>query len=230
MDALEVCEVSDTYTCRKCDRLAVRGFACDCELAPHPVGDFDDKRRSVYNAIADQRPDWVEKEAKERKAEQIIEQIARAQAGILGLKPTGLPTDAKERKAIPIYSGCIRYFPDALAAVAELSRIGNDQHNPGKPLHWSRGKSTDHADTILRHLVDRGTFDSDGLRHSAKAAWRALALLQEELEADGAEPGRGSVFPYQNQPHDATLSATIGRRSKPHHLKPSYESFPVTKR
>jgi len=87
------------------------------------------------------------------------------------------------------------YFPAALAAVARVSKAGNDQHNPGKPLHWARGKSNDHADCIGRHLVDRGTFDVDGQRHSAKLAWRALALLQEEIEAEGCTPGRGSVFP-----------------------------------
>lgn len=94
-----------------------------------------------------------------------------------------LPTDAKARKAVPIATGCIDYFPDALAAVAELSRIGNDQHNPGKPLHWDRSKSGDEADALMRHFVERGTIDSDGVRHSAKVAWRALALLQKEIEA-----------------------------------------------
>ena len=106
-----------------------------------------------------------------------------------------LPTDSAERKAIPLASGVLDYFPGALAEVAKVSKAGNDQHNPGQPLHWSRGKSTDHADTLLRHLVERGTLDSDGQRHSAKVAWRALALLQEELEAVGAQPGRGSRFP-----------------------------------
>lgn len=94
-----------------------------------------------------------------------------------------LPTDAAERKALPVATGVLDYFPDALAAVAEVSRIGNDQHNPGQPLHWEKGKSTDHADSLVRHLLERGQFDSDGARHSAKVAWRALALLQTELEA-----------------------------------------------
>jgi hypothetical protein len=76
------------------------------------------------------------------------------------------------------------YFPDALLAVAEVSRVGNDQHNPGQPLHWSKEKSTDDADALVRHLLDRGRFDADGCRHSAKGAWRALALLQREIEAD----------------------------------------------
>jgi hypothetical protein len=71
-----------------------------------------------------------------------------------------------------------------LAEVARISKTGNDQHNPGQPLHWARGKSLDHADCIARHLIQRGTLDSDGMRHSAKVAWRALALLQEELEKE----------------------------------------------
>ena len=48
-------------------------------------------------------------------------------------------------------------------------------------MRWAKKKSTDEADCILRHLKDRGTFDSDGVRHSAKVAWRALALLQREM-------------------------------------------------
>lgn len=93
-----------------------------------------------------------------------------------------LPTDAKERKSLPLFSGVLRYFPDALAAVAELSRIGNDQHNPGKPLHWDRSKSTDELDALTRHLLEAGTIDTDGVRHSTKVAWRALANLQKEIE------------------------------------------------
>ena len=93
-----------------------------------------------------------------------------------------LPTDPQERKGIPITTGVLDYFPLAIAEVAKCSKAGNDQHNPGQPLHWAKGKSTDHADCIPRHLIDRGAFDTDGIRHSAKLAWRALALLQIELE------------------------------------------------
>jgi hypothetical protein len=103
-----------------------------------------------------------------------------------------LPTDATARKAIPLATGLLDYFPSALAAVAAVSKAGNDQHNPGQPLHWSRGKSMDQADTLLRHLLERGTVDHDGLRHSAKMAWRALALLQIELEEAGAPQARGA--------------------------------------
>lgn len=102
------------------------------------------------------------------------------------MPPARLPNDAAERKALPLATGVLDYFPDALAAVAEVSRKGNDQHNPGEPLHWSKDKSTDHADCLVRHLLERGTFDDDGARHSAKLAWRALALLQVELDAEQA--------------------------------------------
>ena len=97
-----------------------------------------------------------------------------------------LPTDAKARKAVPLCTGVLDYFPKALAAIAEVSRIGNDQHNPGQPLHWAKGKSTDHADCALRHFAERGTIDTDGGRHTAKAGWRVLAQLEMELEAEEA--------------------------------------------
>ncbi len=88
-----------------------------------------------------------------------------------------------ERKDVPLARGLLDYFPDALAAVARHSKQGNDKHNPGQPLHWSREKSGDHADCIARHLAGRGKRDAaDGSRHSIGLAWRALALLQLEIE------------------------------------------------
>lgn len=110
-----------------------------------------------------------------------------------------LPKDAEGRKDVPMARGLLDYFPDALAEVARVSKAGNDQHNPGEPLHWAKEKSTDHADCVIRHLVDRGTLDTDGQRHSAKVAWRALALLQIELEA-AAVPEldvTGALDPYR---------------------------------
>lgn len=105
-------------------------------------------------------------------------------AGRFAQAPTiaNLPSAPAARKSIPVCTGVLDYFPDAIAAVAQCSRAGNDQHNPGEPLHWAREKSSDHADCIARHLMDRGRIDSDGVRHSAKLAWRALALLQLECE------------------------------------------------
>ena len=111
-----------------------------------------------------------------------------------------LPADAKTRKTFPLATGLLDYFPDALAAVAHLSYVGNKQHNPGQALRWAREKSIDHPDTLLRHFVERGTLDIDGERHSAKVAWRALAILQLELEA--AEHQKLSDVERRNGPAD----------------------------
>lgn len=115
-------------------------------------------------------------------------------AATAGSKPKDvLPTDPAERKAIPLCSGVLDYFPAALAYIARISKAGNDQHNPGEPLHWARGKSMDHPDCVARHLLQRGTIDKDGWRHTGKMAWRALAELQEELEREeGAPVPRGA--------------------------------------
>ena len=88
------------------------------------------------------------------------------------------------RKRTPIYSGVLKYFPDAIAEIAQCSLIGNEQHNPGTELHWDRSKSGDEHDALTRHIMEAGTLDDDGIRHSTKAAWRALAALQKEIEAD----------------------------------------------
>ncbi len=96
---------------------------------------------------------------------------------------------AAERKAHPICTGVLDYFPDALLEVAHVSKVGNDQHNPGEALHWAKEKSKDEADALVRHLLDRGTRDTDGTRHSAKVAWRALAMLQREIDAEKATSG-----------------------------------------
>ncbi len=90
---------------------------------------------------------------------------------------------AQDRKSRPVYSGVLRYFPLALMEVAQCSYVGNEQHHPGEPLWWDRSKSTDEADALVRHLLQAGEIDTDGVRHTAKVAWRALALLQKELEA-----------------------------------------------
>jgi hypothetical protein len=92
---------------------------------------------------------------------------------------------AKDRKQRPVYSGVLKYFPDAIMEVAFVSYIGNAQHHPEKELHWDRNKSTDELDALMRHLLLAGTMDTDGVRHSAKVAWRALANLQKEIENDG---------------------------------------------
>lgn len=98
-----------------------------------------------------------------------------------------IDANSATRKTFPMAAGLLDYFPDALAEVSRVSFLGNQKHNPGEPLHHARGKSMDHADCIIRHLVGRGGFDGE-LRESAALAWRALALLQEELERELSLP------------------------------------------
>ena len=83
-----------------------------------------------------------------------------------------LPTDSAERKAHPVYSGFIQYFPHAIAAVSHLSYKGNQQHHPDKPLHWDMSKSTDELDAMMRHVIDEDW---------EQVAWRALANLERKL-------------------------------------------------
>lgn len=116
-----------------------------------------------------------------------------------------LPADSAERKEYPLHAGLLAYFPAALAGVARHSKLGNDKHNPGEPLHHARGKSMDHEDCILRHLVDlsdllarreRMIFTQRGEREMAEQilteanalAWRALALAQRLHEQLGGAP------------------------------------------
>lgn len=133
----------------------------------------------------------------EKKTGKIVHEVKQAP------KQTRLlETDSATRKTYPITTGVLDYFPDAIAEVARISYLGNLKHNPGQPLHHSRGKSMDHADCVSRHLIERGGFDEvviDGvtyqLRHSGSLAWRALALLQEELEQEKGLPlPRGAGF------------------------------------
>lgn len=105
--------------------------------------------------------------------------------------PAALPTSAAQRKGIPVYSGFLAYFPKAVAAVAKLSKIGNDQHNPGAPLHWDRSKSGDELDALCRHLLEAECIDSDDTPHDVKVAWRAMANLQKNIETN---PDRYAKF------------------------------------
>lgn len=92
--------------------------------------------------------------------------------------------EKEDRKSMPVYRGVLKYFPDAIKEISKCSLAGNDQHNPNTELHWDRSKSGDELDALSRHLLQAGEIDDDGIRHSAKVAWRALANLQKEIEKD----------------------------------------------
>jgi hypothetical protein len=129
-----------------------------------------------------------------------------------------LPTNSAERKKVPLYSGVLKYCAAALAGVARISVDGNAKHNPGQPLHHARGKSTDHADCVVRHAVDVADLEaaierrevpvnpSDDkvardqcamiLTEASQLAWRALMWSQELHEKYGGAPlAAGAVLP-----------------------------------
>ncbi len=115
-----------------------------------------------------------------------------------------LPTDSNARKDYPIFRGCLRYFPAALAGIAKTAKLGNDKHNPGEEMHHARSKSADHGDCILRHLTDvedlcaalsRGdkTVTAEEILNEVnQMAWRALAFSQELHEKFGAPLAPGA--------------------------------------
>lgn len=89
-----------------------------------------------------------------------------------------------DRKAQPVYTGVLKYFPRALKEVSKCSLAGQKQHNQGDELYWDKNKSFDNEDALVRHLIDHGIdpMDDDGVLHLAKVAWRALASLEIYLE------------------------------------------------
>jgi len=91
-------------------------------------------------------------------------------------KTTILPSDSKERKAIPVYTGFIKYFPRAIAAVAKVSLSGGIQHGQTvDTLHWNRALSGDELDAMMRHVLDKDW---------EQVAWRAMANLEKQLEKE----------------------------------------------
>lgn len=111
-----------------------------------------------------------------------------------------IPQGDRTRKDAPMFRGLLGYFPGALFEVAAHSLESDRKHNPDSTdgPHWARGKSSDHEDCIVRHLIDKDSPDA-GIRryHLRSIAWRALAMLQEDCEAAGWAPGVRSVFPEE---------------------------------
>ncbi len=95
-----------------------------------------------------------------------------------------LPEDAQQRKDIPIYTGFINYFPDAIIEVTKRSVEGSRQHH-GDKVWWDKSKSKDELDSLMRHLLEKDW---------ASVAWRAMANLQRQCderkrETDSVEVG-----------------------------------------
>lgn len=159
----------DDSSCQPCGCDKRAGWTC----AVHQEVKMEDHGREPNRPMYFDRVDVKERETRET----ITTSLA-----LLGVIDDA--NSAQWRKERPLATGVLDYFPDALLEVAYCSFIGNKQHHDGKPLHWDKSKSTDEADACVRHLMERGKLDSDGVRHSAKAAWRALANLQREIEGE----------------------------------------------
>ena len=71
---------------------------------------------------------------------------------MIEIREQTLPEDADSRNDYPLDDGLFGYFAAALAEVAKVSKVGNDQHNPGQPMHWDRSKSRDHGNKLLRQF------------------------------------------------------------------------------
>lgn len=154
---------------------------CGCDPAAHHHAQDCKKHKMINGRLVEV---WVETTAVDEMPPLTFGEEEALRARLNG---TAVVPDVKQwRKERPLYSGVLAYFPDALLEVAYVSFIGNEQHNPGEPLHWSRGKSADHLDCVIRHAMDHSKTpeDTDGAYHLAKAAWRALAELQIFLEKE----------------------------------------------
>jgi hypothetical protein len=111
-----------------------------------------------------------------------MECLANAMKGEFN-QPTEEKSKAQQRKETPVFSGVLKYFPNAIREVAKTSFVGNEQHHPGTKLHWDMDKSADEQDAMIRHLMDHieNPMDDDGVLHLAKVCWRALAGLERYL-------------------------------------------------
>lgn len=147
---------------------------------------------------------------------------------------TYIPEGDQERKDAPMFRGLLGYFPAALFEVAAHSLESDRKHNPGNTTapNWARGKSADHEDCLVRHLIDAGprrgalgwlppwlleklpgSSARDARRYHLRClAWRALALLQEDCEATGAAGGASCVWPAKP---GVTVVDVIGERLHP---------------
>lgn len=153
---------------------------CGCDEGANYKGRDCKKHKMVNGRLVDA---WVETTTIPVIESHVTRAMESATIVVNALTP--MPGSAQWRKERPLYSGCIAYFPDALMEVAYVSFKGNQQHNPGQPLHWAKEKSADHLDAAARHMADhsKNPVDDDGALHLAKKAWRDLAELQTFLDA-----------------------------------------------
>lgn len=126
-----------------------------------------------------------------------------------------LPTNPIERKATPVWRGCIRFFAAALAGVARISH----QFNRSDKLQHDRKTAADHVDSAIRHAMDAEDLVAayerapppramEGGEHKRrildevdKATWRMLAWSQAMHEKYGGAPlAPGAAAPKAFEP------------------------------
>ncbi len=92
--------------------------------------------------------------------------------------------DSQARKDLPVLKVVFGYFAAAMAGLTRHAVRSNEKHNKGEPVHWARGKSMDHAECTLRHLVDAEEIRA-WLRRNPNHAQReeVLTMLEHELDA-----------------------------------------------
>lgn len=97
------------------------------------------------------------------------------------------PGKKYDNNKAPIVQGCLHYFPNALQAVANVSKFGATKYNvPYSDKNWARldDAINRYTDALGRHLVATDTYDPESdLLHAAHAAWDALARLELILES-----------------------------------------------
>lgn len=121
-----------------------------------------------------------------------------------------LPRDSEARKEIRLLAAFLNYIPAAAVKFAQHSLANNEKHNPGEPVHHARGKSGDHEECLLRHLMDLQDIKAAMERspvvdpelvkllisEATAEFWRSGVFLQELCEKyEGAPLAPGARLP-----------------------------------
>lgn len=94
-----------------------------------------------------------------------------------------------DSKKIPVVRGFLEYFPNAIAAVAEVSKFGATKYDWGNWRHVDNGVER-YTEALGRHFIAENEIDPEsGLAHAAHTAWNAMARLELMLKG----PGNDSV-------------------------------------
>jgi hypothetical protein len=115
-----------------------------------------------------------------------IQASTQAAGGNRGVVSRSVQAAQQKASKVPAWQGVVAYFPNALLAVAAISKMGAEKHNGGiLPTKWRDYPAEVYADALARHLFDesKGYYDSESaMLHAGHLAWNALARLEKLLE------------------------------------------------